>query len=168
VAPHVGSSRPARARRHKTSLIGHRKIGHSCNDQVISKSNRFVLTAGKRDHAFHITCPLTSVLRRTILRRPKARKPSSSTRTYKTPAHLSREGSGEALHVVLQRTVVAQELDISTVHQEVTGSLLLQVLLAAERGETPVLGDDDLLATGELVLGAAESLESGSLVCSGC
>jgi len=46
----------------------------------------------------------------------------------------------------------------------VTSSLLLQILLAAEGGETPVLGDNDLLATRELVLGAAEGFEGNSLV----
>lgn len=70
----------------------------------------------------------------------------------------------EALHVVLEGTVVGQELDVGTVHLDTTSSLLLQVLLAAERGEAPVLGDNDLLATRELVLGAAEGLKSGCLV----
>lgn len=102
----------------------------------------------------------------TILRRPKAKNPSSSSdRANKKANHLSLEGSGEALHVVGKGTVVGEELHVGTIDKEVTSSLLLQVLLAAERGETPVLGDDDLLATGELVLRAAESLESGSLVC---
>lgn len=78
---------------------------------------------------------------------------------------LSLESLGEALHVVLERTVVGQELNVSTIDLDATSSLLLQVLLATERGEAPVLGDDDLLATGELVLGAAESLESSGLVC---
>jgi hypothetical protein len=48
--------------------------------------------------------------------------------------------------------VVAQELDVGTVNQDLTLSLLLEVLLAAERGEAPVLGDNDLLAARELVL----------------
>jgi hypothetical protein len=64
--------------------------------------------------------------------------------------------------------VVAEELNVGAVDQEAAGSLALEVLLAAERGETPVLGDDDLLATGELVLRAAESLEGKSAVCSLC
>jgi len=62
--------------------------------------------------------------------------------------------------------VVGEELDIGTVQKEGTGGLLLQVLVAAEGSEAPVLGDDDLLPAGELVLGAAEGLESGGLVCS--
>ena len=77
---------------------------------------------------------------------------------------LSGESLGEALHVVLQGTVVGKELDVGTIDLDAASSPLLQVLLAAEGSETPVLGDDDLLATGELVLGAAESLESGGAV----
>lgn len=61
--------------------------------------------------------------------------------------------------------MVGQELHVGTVHLDATSSLLLQVLLATERGEAPVLGDDDLLATGELVLGSAEGLEGESTVC---
>ena len=74
------------------------------------------------------------------------------------------EGLGETLHVVLQAATVAQELDVSTIHLDTTSSLLLQVLLAAERSETPVLGDDDLLPAGELVLRATESFESDGTV----
>lgn len=58
----------------------------------------------------------------------------------------------------------AQELDVSTIDENLSGGLLVHVLLTAKRGETPVLGDDDLLATGELVLGATESLESDGTV----
>lgn len=58
----------------------------------------------------------------------------------------------------------AQELDVSTIDENLSGVLLVHVLLTAKRGETPVLGDDDLLATGELVLGAAESLDSDGAV----
>jgi hypothetical protein len=77
---------------------------------------------------------------------------------------LSREGVGEALHVALQRAVVGQELDVGTVDLDAAGALGLEVLLAAERGEAPVLGDDDLLAAGELVLRAAEGLEGDGAV----
>lgn len=60
--------------------------------------------------------------------------------------------------------MVGKELDVSTVDLDAAGSLLVEVLLAAERGETPVLGDNDLLATRELVLGSTESLESDGTV----
>jgi hypothetical protein len=74
------------------------------------------------------------------------------------------ESLGEALHVVLERTVVAEELDVSTVDLDAAGSLLLEVLLTTEGSEAPVLGDNDLLATGELVLRATEGLEGEVLV----
>lgn len=71
---------------------------------------------------------------------------------------LSLEGLGETAHVVLKGTPGAEELDVGTVDADLALLALLDVLLAAKGGETPVLGDDDLLATGELVLGATESL----------
>jgi len=73
-------------------------------------------------------------------------------------------GLGEAAHVVLDRALVAEELDVGTVHAEVAGLALLDVFVTLERGETPVLGDDDLLATRELVLAASEGLDGGGTV----
>lgn len=64
--------------------------------------------------------------------------------------------------------MVGEELDVSTVDLDAATSLALEVLLAAERGEAPVLGDNDLLATRELVLGAAEGLKSDGTVCWSC
>lgn len=60
--------------------------------------------------------------------------------------------------------MATEELDVSTVLEELALLAELDVLLAADGGEAPVLGDNDLLATGELVLRAAEGLESGSTV----
>lgn len=85
------------------------------------------------------------------------------------PRHIHRlsllgEGIREALHVLGEVAVVAEELDVGTIDLDAAGGLLLEVLVATEGGEAPVLGDDDLLATGELVLRAAEGLESGSAV----
>ena len=60
------------------------------------------------------------------------------------------ESLGEAAHVVLESTLVAEELNVSTVDPDLALLALLDVLLALEGSETPVLGDDDLLATGEL------------------
>ena len=71
-----------------------------------------------------------------------------------------RESLGESPDVALEVAVVAEELDVGTVDLDAAGGLLLQVLLAAQRGEAPVLGNDDLLAAGELVLRSAEGLES--------
>ena len=48
--------------------------------------------------------------------------------------------------------MIAQELDICSINQDLASLLLLHVFFAAERSEPPVLGYDDLLAAGELVL----------------
>lgn len=60
--------------------------------------------------------------------------------------------------------MVAEELNVSTVNLDTASSLALEVVVAAERSETPVLGDNDLLATRELVLRSSESLKSQSTV----
>jgi hypothetical protein len=72
---------------------------------------------------------------------------------------LGLESLGEATDVVRDLAVVAEELDVGTVDLDAAGSLALEVLVTTERGEAPVLGDDDLLATRELVLRAAEGLK---------
>jgi hypothetical protein len=74
------------------------------------------------------------------------------------------EGIGEAADVALQRTVVGKELDVSTIDLDAASSLLVEVLLTSERGETPVLGDNDLLSARELVLGSSEGLEGDGTV----
>lgn len=56
--------------------------------------------------------------------------------------------------------MVGEELDVSTVILDAATSLALEVLLTAKGSEAPVLGDNDLLATRELVLRSAESLKS--------
>jgi hypothetical protein len=66
--------------------------------------------------------------------------------------HLSLERSREPSDVVGQLAVVAQELDVCTIDQDLALGLLLHIFFAAERSEAPVLGDDDLLAARELVL----------------
>jgi hypothetical protein len=81
-----------------------------------------------------------------------------------TRTSLGGESIREALHVVLKVALVGQELDISTIDLDAASSLSIEVLLTAERSKAPVLGDNDLLATGELVLGAAESLEGDGAV----
>lgn len=62
---------------------------------------------------------------------------------------LGGESLREAAYVLLETTLGAEELDVGTVDLDLTSLALLEVLLTAERGETPVLGDNDLLATGE-------------------
>jgi hypothetical protein len=91
-------------------------------------------------------------------------KPNNHSLHPSPQAALGAEGLREALHVVLEAAVVAEELDVGTIDLDAASGLLLQVLLATEGSEAPVLGDDDLLATGELVLGATESLEGNSAV----
>ena len=60
--------------------------------------------------------------------------------------------------------MVGEELDVSTIVLDAATGLALEVLLAAKGSEAPVLGDNDLLATRELVLRTAESLKGESTV----
>ena len=74
----------------------------------------------------------------------------------KKPLHnlslLVLESSWESSDVVGQLALVPQELDICTIDQNLTSGLLLNILFTTERSEAPVLGNNDLLATRELVL----------------
>ena len=58
----------------------------------------------------------------------------------------------------------SEELHVSTIVDDLATLYLLDVVLTVERGETPLLGDDDLLLTGELVTGTTEGLDNNSLV----
>jgi len=60
--------------------------------------------------------------------------------------------------------MVAQELHVGPINLDLSGLAHLDVLLAAQRCEAPVLAEDDLLAAGELVLGAAQGLDGGGAV----
>jgi hypothetical protein len=75
---------------------------------------------------------------------------SSVPRIRSTHLSLLLESVGEAAHVGLEVALVAEELDVGTVDLNAALLALGNVLLAAEGSEAPVLGDDDLLATGEL------------------
>jgi len=55
-------------------------------------------------------------------------------------------------------------LNVSTVVDDELVSLESLVVGTVERGETPLLGDDDLLPSGELVSGTSESLHDDGLV----
>ena len=72
--------------------------------------------------------------------------------THLSIPNLSRglESLGETTDVVGEVTLVAEELDVGTVNLDLALLAEVNVLLALEGSETPVLGDDDLLATGEL------------------
>lgn len=61
--------------------------------------------------------------------------------------------------------MVGQELHVSTIDLDTTLLALSDILLTVERCEAPLLGDDDLLATWELVLRSAKSLNGGGTVC---
>lgn len=61
------------------------------------------------------------------------------------------ECGGETLDVTLEIALVAKELDVGAIDLDLALLALDDVLVTAEVGETPVLGDDDLLAAGELV-----------------
>lgn len=77
---------------------------------------------------------------------------------------LSRECFWETLEVVCDGAVLAEELHVGTVNTDLTSLALLDVLVTVERSETPLLGDDDLLATWELVLRTAEGLDGSGAV----
>lgn len=65
---------------------------------------------------------------------------------------LSLERIWENANISLNRALVPQELHVRTINPNLAFSTLLEIFVTAERGEAPVLGDDDLLAARELVL----------------
>jgi hypothetical protein len=77
---------------------------------------------------------------------------------------LGLECVGEALHVLGQVALVAEKLNVGAVVLEAALGALGDVLFAAKGCEAPVLGNDDLLAAGELVLGSAEGFNGGGAV----
>jgi len=79
--------------------------------------------------------------------------------------------NGDTLQSTLLVSEVGEEgtlgldvLDVSTVLDASLLGLEVEVLLLVDVGETPLLGDDDLLSTGELVSRSPESLENDGLV----
>jgi hypothetical protein len=77
----------------------------------------------------------------------------------------SLESTGETLDVALDCALVPQELNVGTIDQNAALLLEFDILVASERSETPVLADDDLLATGELVHGSSKGLDGSSTMC---
>ena len=71
-------------------------------------------------------------------------------------------------NVTLYRPFVPQELHVSAIDPDFAFGTLLEVFIAAERCEAPVLGDDDLLATWKLVLGATEGFDGCCAVWENC
>jgi len=74
------------------------------------------------------------------------------------------KGLRESLDVVLEVTMATQELNVGTIDLDTTFLAETDVLLPTQRSEAPVLGDNDLLATGELVHRSAESLDGSGTV----
>ena len=70
----------------------------------------------------------------------------------------------ESPNIVPHSTLVPQELNICTVDLDAAFLSQFDILLTSERCEAPVLADDDLLAAGELIHGAAECLDGGRAV----
>lgn len=68
-------------------------------------------------------------------------------------------------NVTLNRALVPQELHVSPINPDLAFRTLLEVFVTAKRREAPVLGDDDLLAAWEFVLGATEGFDGCGAVC---
>jgi hypothetical protein len=60
--------------------------------------------------------------------------------------------------------MVAQKLHIGTILLDTSFLLKLDILIATKRGKAPVLGDNDLLATRELVLRATKGFDGSRAV----
>jgi len=87
-----------------------------------------------------------------------------SSPNRRKPLCRSSESLGVLLDVASDRTVVRQELDVSAIRFDPSVLPLLYVLLTPEGSETPVLGDNNLLATREFVLAPSQSFQSGGTV----
>lgn len=55
--------------------------------------------------------------------------------------------------------MIAPVFAVRTIGDDQTLRLLLKVLFLGKFGEAPFVGDDDLLSTGELVLGTTQSFD---------
>jgi hypothetical protein len=73
-------------------------------------------------------------------------------------------GTGGGAEVVEEVALGLEELDVGTVVDDLLVGLEGLVVGAVERGESPLLGDDDLLASRELVTGTTEGLDDDGLV----
>lgn len=71
---------------------------------------------------------------------------------------------GEGSEVLFEVTLLRHELDVSTVVLDFTVLLLGDVFFSVQRSETPLLRDDDLLLTGELVTGSSQTFDNDVLV----
>jgi len=72
---------------------------------------------------------------------------------------------GAPLHPVLQRSMIGEIFDSDTIGHQFAFFLQLLVLGALKLGESPFLGDEDLLASGVLELGSTQGFnDSGSVL----
>lgn len=87
------------------------------------------------------------------------------TITVQLPSPASRLLRTRGSPQVLEQVALGlEELDVCTVIEDLLLLLESDVVLPVERGETPLLRDDDLLSTRELVTSTAESLDDDSTV----
>lgn len=100
------------------------------------------------------------------LRSLVARLVASLLVKYTILIYLSRDSVvvGELGKRLGQRTLLGEELDKSSVLLDLAVLSSGHVLLSVEVGETPLLGDDDLLLAGELVSASSQTLDHGGLV----
>lgn len=77
---------------------------------------------------------------------------------------LVKSSLGKTLEVLLEGPMVVNVLDIATVRDDATSLAGSFVLGTGELGEAPLVGDEELLAAGKLVLGTTEGLNDDSLV----
>jgi len=73
-------------------------------------------------------------------------------------------GESQAADVLLEVTLLLVKLNVSTVIYQFTVLLELNVLVPAEIGETPFLGNNDLLSPRELVLSSSQGLDDDGFV----
>jgi len=73
-------------------------------------------------------------------------------------------GAESLTEVSLKRTLGRKVLDVATIVSDLAFGTSINELLTGQLGETPVLGDNDLLLTRELVLATSESLNDNMLV----
>lgn len=64
----------------------------------------------------------------------------------------------------LERSLFGEILDITTVRLEFSSLSLFDVFFTRELGESPFVGNDNLLSSGELVLASTQGFNHDSLV----
>lgn len=78
---------------------------------------------------------------------------------FSTILSLRLKSRWEQAHIPLNGPLVPQKLHIRSIDLDLSLRALLEVLIAAQGREAPILGDDDLLAAWELVLRTAKGFD---------